>query len=50
MTAFLFPILLADIGTQALLLILVGTSFVGAVVTSAFRIETTGLSMEKIGH
>jgi putative MFS transporter len=50
MTAFLFPILLADIGTQALLLILVGTSLLGAVVTSAFRIETTGLSMEKIGH
>jgi len=50
MTAFLFPILLADIGTQALLLILVGTSVLGAVVTWAFRIETTGLNMEKLGH
>jgi MFS transporter, putative metabolite transport protein len=49
MTAFLFPILLADIGTQALLLILVVTSLLGAVVTWVFRIETTGVSMEKMG-
>jgi putative MFS transporter len=48
-TAFLFPILLADIGTQALLFILVGTSLLGAVVTWLFRIETTGVSLEKIG-
>ena len=33
MTAFLFPILLADIGTRALLYILVGTSILGAIVT-----------------
>jgi MFS transporter, putative metabolite transport protein len=50
MTAFLFPILLADIGTQALLLILVGTSIVGAIVTWAFRIETTGVNLEKLGY
>ena len=49
-TAFLFPILLADIGTQALLMILVGTSLLGAVVTWAFRIETTGVNLEKIGY
>src|SRR5262245_41172674 len=49
-TAFLFPILFADVGTQALLLILVGTSLIGALVTWAFRIETTGLNMEKLGH
>ena len=48
-TAFLFPILLADIGTRALLFILVGTSLLGAVVTWLFRIETTGVSLEKIG-
>lgn len=48
-TAFLFPILLADIGTQALLYILVGTSLLGAVVTWLFRIETTGVSLERIG-
>jgi hypothetical protein len=48
-TAFLFPILLADIGTRALLFILVGTSLLGAVVTWLFRIETTGVSLKKIG-
>ena len=49
MTAFLFPILLADIGTQALLLILVGTSILGAVITFMYRIETMGVNLEKIG-
>jgi MFS family permease len=49
-TAFLFPILLVDIGTQALLYILVGTSLLGAVITWAFRIETTGISLETIGR
>ena len=48
-TAFLFPILLADIGTQALLYILGGTSLLGAVITFAFRIDTTGVSLEQIG-
>ncbi|PVB59792.1 MFS transporter [Labrenzia sp. 011] len=41
-TAFLFPILLADIGTVALLSGLVVTSLLGAVVTWMFRIETRG--------
>ncbi len=49
MTAFLFPILLKDLGTQTLLLILVGTSLLGAVITGMFRIETTGVSLEKMG-
>ncbi len=49
-TAFLFPILLAAIGTQALLYILVGTSLLGAVVTLLFRIETAGVNLETIGH
>jgi MFS transporter, putative metabolite transport protein len=49
-TAFLFPLLLADIGTQALLFILVGTSLIGAVVTWLFRIETTGVNLEQIGN
>lgn len=49
MTAFLFPILLADIGTTALLYILVATSIVGAAVTYLFRIETTGKSLDDIG-
>ncbi len=48
-TAFLFPILLADIGREALLSILITTSILGAVVTWAFRIETTGVNLETIG-
>jgi MFS transporter, putative metabolite transport protein len=48
-TAFLFPILLADIGTRALLLILVVTSLLGAAVTWIFRIETTRVSLDRIG-
>jgi putative MFS transporter len=40
LTAFFFPILLATIGTQALLYGLIVTSLVGAAVTWAFRIET----------
>jgi putative MFS transporter len=50
MTAFLFPMLLADIGTQALLMILVATSLIGAAVTWVFRIETTGVNLEKLGY
>ncbi len=48
-TAFLFPVLLARIGTQALLLALVATSLVGAIVTRVFRIETTGVNLEQVG-
>ena len=39
---------LADLGTANLLYILVGTSLLGAVVTWLFRIETTGVSLEKM--
>ena len=49
-TAFLFPILLADIGTQNLLYILVVTSLLGALVTWRFRIETTGVNLDRIGE
>ena len=48
-TAFLFPILLADLGAAKLLYVLVGTSLLGAVVTWLFRIETAGLNLERIG-
>ena len=48
LTAFLFPILLADIGTKALLFGLVAASLLGALVTYLFRIETTGLNLEKL--
>ena len=47
MTAFLFPILLKDIGIDLLLLILVGTSLLGAVVTWVYAIETKGVNLEK---
>ena len=49
-TAFLFPILLDDIGQQALLYLLVGASLLGALVTWAFRIETSGMSLEDVGR
>jgi MFS transporter, putative metabolite transport protein len=49
MTAFLFPILLTDIGTAKLLYILVGTSLLGAAITWLFRIETAGVNLEEIG-
>lgn len=48
-TAFLFPILLADLGTAKLLYILVGTSLIGAAITYLFRIETAGCNLEDIG-
>jgi MFS transporter, putative metabolite transport protein len=49
-TAFLFPILLAGIGTRALLYGLVVTSILGAIVTWLYRIETTGVNLEHIGR
>jgi len=49
LTAFLFPILLADLGTSTLLYILVGTSLLGALITWLFRIETAGVSLEAVG-
>jgi MFS transporter, putative metabolite transport protein len=42
LTAFLFPFLLKDIGTQLLLVLLIGSSLLGALVTWVFRIETRG--------
>jgi MFS transporter, putative metabolite transport protein len=49
-TAFLFPVLLAMIGTRLLLYALVVASILGAVVTWAFRIETTGVNLDQIGE
>jgi nitrate/nitrite transporter NarK len=49
-TAFLFPILLADICTRALLYILVVTSLIRAAVTWRFRVETTGVNLESVGR
>ncbi|GAB4246058.1 MAG: MFS transporter [Candidatus Methylacidiphilales bacterium] len=49
LTAFLFPILLKDLGVDVLLGILVGASVLGAVVTHRFAVETNGVSLEKVG-
>jgi MFS family permease len=50
LTAFLFPILLASIGTSALLYGLIVTSILGAIVTWFYRIETTGVNLDQIGR
>jgi MFS transporter, putative metabolite transport protein len=50
LTAFLFPILLVSIGTRALLYGLVITSIIGAIVTWFWRIETTGVNLDRIGR
>ncbi|NCC23982.1 MAG: MFS transporter [Deltaproteobacteria bacterium] len=47
-TAFLFPVLLKDIGTEILLWGLVGTSLLGALATWMLRIETMGRSLESL--
>jgi MFS family permease len=47
-TAFLFPILLHQIGTATLLYCLVGTSLLGAFITWRFRVETTGVNLENV--
>ncbi len=49
-TTFGFPILIAAIGTRTLLYALVLTSLLGAVTTWAFRIETTGVNLDRIGR
>ncbi len=49
-TAFLFPILLASIGTRVLLYGLVIASLLGAMVTWMYRIETTGVNLDRIGE
>ena len=49
-TAFLFPILLVSLGTRLLLYGLVIASLLGAIVTWAYRIETTGVNLDRIGE
>jgi putative MFS transporter len=49
-TTFGFPILLASLGTRPLLYILVVASVFGAVVTWIYRIETTGVNLDRIGR
>jgi nitrate/nitrite transporter NarK len=49
-TAFLFPVMLAGLGTRTILYALVATSLAGAVVTWLYRIETTGVDLDTIGQ
>jgi putative MFS transporter len=49
-TTYGFPILLASIGTGTLLYILAASSVLGAIVTWIFRIETTGVNLDRIGR
>jgi len=47
-TAFLFPVLLADIGVSLLLYFLASTSLFGAYITWKYQIETRGINLEKM--
>lgn len=47
LTAFLFPILLHEFGTQILLVGLIIASLLGALVTWLYRIETAGRNLEE---
>ena len=49
-TTYGFPILLVSIGTRSLLYALVISSVLGAIVTWVYRIETTGVNLDKIGR
>jgi MFS family permease len=49
-TTYGFPILLASIGTRTLLYALAASSVLGAIVTWLFRIETTGVNLDRIGR
>ncbi|MDD5199522.1 MAG: MFS transporter [Terrimicrobiaceae bacterium] len=49
LTAFLFPILLKDIGVDTLLYGLVAASLAGALITWRFGIETAGVNLETVG-
>ncbi len=50
LTAFIFPVILAEAGTDVLLTGLVFTSLLGALITWWFRIETAGVNLEEIGR
>ena len=49
-TAFLFPVLLSNLGVAPILYALVGTCLLGAFVTWRFGIETMGVNLENIGR
>lgn len=47
-TAFLFPVLLLDLGQSVVLGMLIVTSLIGAVVTWRYRIETRGIDLDTL--
>ena len=47
-TAFLFPVLLIDLGQTFVLGLLIATSLVGAAVTWAYRIDTNGIDLDTL--
>jgi MFS family permease len=49
-TAFLFPVLLADLGARTILYVLMTTSLLGAAVTWLNRIETTGIDLDTLDY
>jgi putative MFS transporter len=49
-TTYGFPILLVSMGTRTLLYSLAVSSVLGAIVTWMFRIETTGVNLDRIGR
>jgi putative MFS transporter len=50
LSAFVFPLVLAETGTTLLLCGLVATSLLGAAITWWFRIETNGVNLEEVGR
>ena len=50
LTAFAFPVVLAEAGTGFLLTALIFTSLLGALITWWFRIEPAGVKLEEIGR
>jgi MFS transporter, putative metabolite transport protein len=49
-TTYGFPLLLVSLGTRTLLYALAISSVLGAIVTWIFRIETTGVNLDRIGR
>lgn len=50
LSAFLFPVLIKDLGTDLILYFLTGFYLLGAWITWRFRIETKGINLEKINY
>ena len=50
MTAFMFPVLLVDLGQSVLLGLLIVTSLIGEAVTWIYRIDTTGIDLDKLSR